>query len=72
MNEHGALVQTYGKGISICSTEYLSKYYFCYHKCHMDYLGTEPGPSAVRGSELPLVLLKVHVSIWFSFKHRNN
>jgi len=27
---------------------------------------------AVRGSELPIVLLKGYISILFSFKHRNN
>jgi len=50
--------------------EDLSKYHFGYGKCHMGCLATEPGPSAVRDSELPLVLLKVYVSILFSFKHR--
>jgi len=66
------MVQTYGKGSSIYSMEDLSKYHFGYHKCHMGFLGTEPGPSVVRDSELSLVLLKVHISILFSFKHRNN
>jgi len=44
INEHGALVQKYGKGSSIYSTEDLSKYHFGYHKCHMDCFGTEPDP----------------------------